>query len=185
MAINSFDLSFDLLMKSAGSPGDGFSFNFGDLNTSTPGDFEEGFPSNGGDVLSVSWDTYTNSGADIAGRGAVYLNGVEVAGLDNTASIVVENTVDSAFQNVEVSWSNSTGLSVNYGGTDVYSDDALALNPNAGDLFAFAARTGGAKQDVFIDNICLSTVPEPAASGIVIGLPALLWVGFVRRRGVG
>ncbi len=175
-AINEFDLTFNSLMKDAdGNPADGFSFNFGDLNLDSPGTFvEEGWTSQGGDVLTVSWDTFDSGSDDIFGRVAVFLNGSEVAGMDNTVNNVVESTLDAPFQEVAISWSEIDGLFVDYAGTSVYANDAVNLTTEAGYRFAFVARTGGFDLDTFIDDVNLTTepVPESASFGVLLALAA-------------
>ena len=164
-AITEFDLTFNSLMKSnpGNGPADGFSFNFGDLDLNDSGVFiEDGWASNGGDVLSVSWDTFDSGSGDIFGRVAVFLNGSEVAGKDNTVNNVVESTLDASFQEVAISWSEIDGLSVDYAGTSVYTNAAVALTTEPGYRFAFGARTGGETQTTQMEDISL-IVAEPAS----------------------
>ncbi|MEM1221639.1 MAG: hypothetical protein AAGH40_02675, partial [Verrucomicrobiota bacterium] len=144
IAITEFNASFDLLIKNDAGDGDpaadGFAFSFGDIDINS-GD-EEGFGSNGGDVLNVNWDTFDNGGGDIFGRVAVNFNGSDLAGLDNTAAIIVETSLTGVSpQSVSIIWSAVNGLSVTYAGINVYSNDAISLSPTAGNRFAFAART--------------------------------------------
>ena len=45
--------------------------------------------------------------------------------------------------------------------------------------FGFSARVGGANQDLFIDNLVITTIPEPSGLAL-LGLGALGF--FLRRR---
>jgi len=161
-AITSFTATFDVLIKDEGGPADGFSFNFGDLNTGSyiGTELEDGYASNGGDVLSVTFDTYDNGADANYNRVGASVNGSEVSGFD-TVPLIVDGQTSDPFRVVSISWDGvGNTLSVSYNGSTVYLDDAVTFSPTSGSIFAFGARTGGSNEDVFIDNLSIVTVPE-------------------------
>jgi|GEM_PF-2187793 len=188
VAVTGFTASFDLLLKSEdGSNADGFSLNFGDIDTGTVTDFEDGFARNDGDMLTLSFDTYDNGSGDVFGRVTAYLNDTEIPGGDTgpNADIHIGSTLDgSNYREVIMSWNTTDGFSVSYGGNSIYSNQAIAFNPEAGSIFGLAGRTGGADQDTFIDNTQIVTVPE-VGSGLLasLALGATALFSLLRRKG--
>lgn len=161
-AITGFTATFDSLVKSVGgNPADGFSFNFGTLPGTLPNGSEEGMTS--GSLLSIGWDTYTGDG----GRGMyVRVNGSVVAS-SAAYYAAVHNDINQAFTGATIVL-DENGLDVTYNGVACWTDlDVSGFTASAGDRFAFAARTGGAHEDLFIDNLNVSTIPEPATMGLV------------------
>ena len=73
----------------------------------------------------------------------------------------------------------NNSVSVYYDNTTVFSNLSTgAFAPAMGDTFAFNAVTGASNQDVFLDNINITTVPEPSAL-VLLGLGS---VSLLRRR---
>jgi hypothetical protein len=179
-AVTSFSVSFDLLFQSTDTTyADGISFNFGQLNSTTQtygsefGMYNTNFT---GDVLSVGWVNYWAGSKRID----VFQNGATVS--SNTTYppfTTVQSSIPGPTVPVTVSWDKGSGLSLTYGGNNVFTNLATpGFTPAAGYKFAFAARTGADTQDTFIDNIQVNTVPEPAAT--LLG--ALGFLGLLRRR---
>ena len=169
--VTGFTATFDTLIKADSTPADGFSFNFGTLG-STPYGGEEGMYAGSGQMLSVCWDTY---GPDIGID--IIVNGSTVS--HSSVSPVVESSIDVAFRAVTIVWDES-GLDVMYGGTSVFSDEVIGFSAGSGAEFAFAARTGDSFEDVFIDNLNITTVPEPASVLLLGSISASML--FIRRR---
>jgi hypothetical protein len=180
--MSGFSASFDLLFKSDIVPADAFSFNVGTFKTtaSSFGNDQGMYDATGvktGSMLSVVWDTYNNGGSD-PNSIELLLNGVRLA--NNTSTIpYVPNTFSSLnYRNVTINWANNL-VNVTYGGTTVFSNISTgSFAPVMGDTFAFNANTGGSTQDAFLDNINITTIPEPSAL-VLLGLGS---VSLLRRR---
>lgn len=175
--VTSFSASFDVLIKDSDTgPADGFSFNFGTLGT-LPAGGEEGMYSSGS-MLSIGWDTYSNGASDPQSI-EVFVNGVSVG--NNTSILpIIASSLSAAFQTVSINW-DANGLDVTYGGQSVFTDlQVSGFTPLSGAQFAFAARTGGSDEDVFIDNVNVNTIPEPASMTLIAAILAVTY--FIRRR---
>lgn len=175
--VTSFSASFDVLIKDDdGGAADGFSFNFGTLGTLPVGG-EEGMYAGSGSMLSIGWDTYNNGGDPNSIE--VFVNGVSVG--NNTSILpIVASSLSAAFQTVSINW-DANGLDVTYGGQSVFTDlQVSGFTPLSGAQFAFAARTGGSDEDVFIDNVNVNTIPEPASVTLIAAIAAAAY--FIRRR---
>ncbi len=179
--LSSFTADFDLLFQSSDAVyADGLSFNFGQLNNTTSAygsEFGMYAPGNTGNVLSVGFMTYVGNTQQIITN----YNGVTV-GANATYPPVVEIRSSGAvpMRHVSISWDETSGLSMIYGGNTVFSNLAIpGFTPEAGYRFAFAARTGADTEDAWIDNLQVQTVPEPSAL-VLSGLAAL--GGIWRRR---
>jgi len=179
-AVTSFSVSFDLLFQSTDeSYADGISFNFGQLNSTTQtygSEFGMFNPDFTGDVLSVGWVNYWAGSKRIE----VFQNGATVGSNTTYPPLTsVQSSIPGPTVPVALSWDQVSGLSLTYGGNNVFTNLATpGFTPAAGYKFAFAARTGADTQDAFIDNIQISTVPEPAA----LLLSALGCLGLLLRR---
>lgn len=185
-AITSFTATFDLLVKNdKGNPADGFSLTFGNLNTGVnyPQAMEQGLLANSGSTLAASFITYDlNSNKGVYARLNTTSVGPNITRTNSKDVYVSTSTAAANFRTVSISWSQADGLSLSYDGTAVYSNVALSFTPQAGYTFGFAARTGALDEDVFIDNINIQTVPEPAAIALVlVGLPGMV-LALRRRR---
>ena len=174
-AITSFTATFDLLVKNdKAEPADGFSLTFGSLNTDPNQDgqeFERGALASSGSALAVTFITWTSSnpnryvGAQLNTTGF----GSNIAPANNVPIYIAPDISADKFRNVTVNYSTTAGLSVSYGGNTVYNNTSIAgFTPQAGYTFGLAARTGGQDEDLFIDNINISTIPEPGVAGLVV-----------------
>ena len=159
-AIDSFTVSFDLLIGGRGSLADGISLTFGKI-ASGDGGGEAGFAVNNG--LVIAWDTYDN-GSDTPSV-EVFADGVSI---DNNA-YNYGSTVNQ-WVPVILNW-DSNGLDITYNGSVLANNLATpGLTPKAGDRFAFSGRTGGATQNTYIDDLSFSTT---TATAILTGGPVI------------
>ena len=177
---SSFSASFDLKFKSQNVSADAFAFNFGTIKTTASSTWaSQGiYDASGvktGPMLSVVWDTY--SGDDPKSI-EVFLNGTRIGNNTTTVPIVPNIWTPGDFKNVTINWTDNL-LNVFYNGQSVFSNLSTgSFAPAMGDTFAFNAVTGGSTQDVFLDNINITTVPEPSAL-VLLGLGS---VSLLRRR---
>jgi hypothetical protein len=191
---SSFSASFDLKFKSDNVAADAFAFNFGTIKTTDSSIWaSQGmYDASGvktGPMLSVVWDTY--SGDDPKSI-EVFLNGARIGNNTSIVPIVPNYWTTGDFKNVTIDWADNL-LSVSYGGQSVFSGLSTgSFAPALNDTFAFNAVTGGSTQDVFLDNINISTVPTPAVTvpetsavpeaSTSLGLLALGAGGLLTRR---
>ncbi len=177
--ITEFTVQFDLTLFCTGTPADGLALSFGNISA-TPADLinpsintgEKGFVTTNG--FAVDIDTYGDGPLIEAKAGglvikSVYLGNASAPG-GNWGAPPVTNTYpfDNVPRRVIIHWEVNTGLDVkitasaaNGGGlVDVMVDTPLpGFVPTVGNVFAFGARTGGATEDVFLDNLSVATVP--------------------------
>ncbi len=150
-----FDVQFDLALVS-GNPADGLSLSFGALPlTDTTGPGEEGYQLPGGMV--ISFDTYINGPAETTRTLDVRIDGNQLVTVNESAfgNYQLNNTT----VHVTVHW-DASGLDVLFGSFTVCNNLAVpGLVPASGDRFAWSARTGGATEDVFLDNVVITTTP--------------------------
>jgi hypothetical protein len=177
---SSFSASFDLKFKSDNFAADAFAFNFGTIKTTTSSTWAnqgiyDASGANTGPMLSVVWDTY--SGDDPRSI-EVFLNGARIANNTTTVPIIPNSWTPGDFKNVTIDWADNK-LNVSYNGQSVFSNlSTESFAPAMGDTFAFNAVTGASTQDAFLDNINITTVPEPSAL-VLLGLGS---VSLLRRR---
>jgi hypothetical protein len=149
--IQSFDVSFKVRMTQNGTeiPADGFSFNFGPIPLGEGGG-PLGFAMREG--LVVGWDTY-NNGNDPPSIETFY-DGISISNAVRTF------TYSTAFVPVTIHWDRTGGLDVSYNGVIVNDLAIPAGFPKSGYQFAFSAYAGGLSQDVYIDDLIITTQPS-------------------------
>ncbi len=152
-----------------GTPADGFSFNFAsDVPDSAFG--EEG----AGTGLTISFDTYDNGGAEAP---AIDL---KVGGntIQTRKFAIADVGTGGNWEDVRVELKNGL-LSLDYKGQSIYKDVALGMPAVSGGRFGFGARTGGANETHWVDNLSIQTFPvtapvisavRPNAKGFVLQL---------------
>ncbi len=170
-SIVGFTATYQMMIKSA-NPADGYSFNFGAIPSAVGGGEDGMYDSGAGPMLSVGWDTHSDTGIDI------FVNGQSVAH-SGTAPTIFGNDDLGNFENVTITYANDR-LAVSYAGSLIFDDiDVSGFTASVGDQFAFAARTGGSTENLWIDNVNVTTVPEPATASLMALVAGL---GFLIRR---
>ena len=163
--VTSFDATFKCQLYNTGDMADGFTFNFGAIpGGSDPGAGESGFSMANG--MYITFDTYPASGGD-GKQIRVYANGI-VIGSAYTGGLFPLNT--TTFNTVVIHW-DANGLDMTYNGAQVFLDRQLpGFIPAQGNSFAFSARTGGVTEDVYIDDVQITTtvLPPITTSDVVI-----------------
>lgn len=151
--LQSFDVTFTARMTQFGAevPADGFSLNFGSIPAGHGGG-PLGFVMPGG--LVIGWDTYNNGGDPPSVE--IFHDGISVANALRTFAYSATTYVP-----VTVHWDSTNGLDVTYNGAVVTDLKLPAGWPGAGYTFAFSAYTGGLSQDVYLDNLTITTVVQP------------------------
>lgn len=143
--IQSFDVTYKLRFFGAG-PADGYSLNFGNLPSDNGGG-EAGFAMQNG--LAIAWDTYNNGSDDPSIE--VFANGISVGNFPQTFSF------DGAYRTVAVHWDDN-GLDITFNGVTICSNlPTPGFAPTPGNRFGFSARTGGASEDCYLDDLQIST----------------------------
>ena len=142
----SFTATFKALIG-GGTGADGMSFNF--ANDLPNGAISEEGAGNG---LIVEFDTYANGAPDTAPSIDVKVGGAEIATM--SAPGLRANT----FVDVIIQLHPDGTLAVIYDGLYAYTNlDVSALGQVSGGRFGFGARTGGATDNHFIDNLGITT----------------------------
>ena len=161
-----FTITFDYeLFDSTGAndPADGFSINYGDAVLGELGSAEEGMNANQAtENVSFEVDTWQNGdteqGVNISGLSG----GVNLGELAFTNGTILDDgqTVSGT---MEISWDPSLGASFKTTGLNTDADfenvEIPDFIPSDDHTFIFSARVGGANQDLFIDNLIISTGP--------------------------
>ncbi|MGI8605467.1 MAG: CotH kinase family protein, partial [Verrucomicrobiales bacterium] len=182
--IRELTMDFDLtLNNTAGArPADGLAMTFGAIPSApasligSPNLGEEGFTAN--NSLAVLFDTYDNGGLeapsiDAKAHGAilraVYQPSWIPAGSVNPAG--GQFPFDGTARHITIHWDSVNGIDVTYNGVAIMTDVPTGgFIPAAGNVAVFTARTGGAFEDVLLDNLVVSTV---AVNPIETGGPVL------------
>ena len=154
-----FTVSLRLLLdRPAGAtPADAFSISFGPQLNGTGG-------ANGHSTaygIVVNFDTYQNSTSDPRSI-EVFSDGRSVGNFLATGLPGGNFTFDQTFRAVELRWDRVNGLSLTYDGIAIFTRlPTPGFTPGPGYSFAFNASTGGLTQDVFIDDLSVTTVAPP------------------------
>lgn len=170
-----FTVSFDITLTDAAGgnpPADGFSFNYGSFGSAA------NYGEEGPLGSSISWivDTWDNGLSDRGIRSKI--NGVNDFVL-NFIPLAPDATVTTS---INLSWNPANGMSLSIpalGGPVFTNRPTPGFIPADTHLFGFGARTGNATELVLIDNIVITTVPEPQTVALTAGLAAL---GLLIRR---
>jgi hypothetical protein len=179
--------SFDLTISAdpaSNEPADGMSLNYGNAALGTLGAAEEGMGTgDASENLSFEIDTWMNldeeQGVNISGNAG----GTDVGQLAFTnGSILADGTTVTG--QVVATWNPTdgatfltTGLLTNAEGA-AFTNVATSFTPSDAFTFIFSGRVGGANETKLIDNLFISTVPEPCGAAL-LGLGAL---GLLLRR---
>lgn len=177
--IGGFTLNFKLLIGGGGSqPADGFSISVGDdIPDSAPG--EEGV----GNGLRVAFDTYDN-GAGEAPAVDIYWGGNVIGHtkFDGVTALTIPPVIDPAtgkpaslqtgtnFVDVAIALNPNGTVDVNYKGIQVFKNLLIPDYSPKSARFAFGARTGGAVENHWVDDISIKTV-APATGGAGVSVP--------------
>ena len=168
--VTEFTVTLRLLMdRTAGAvPADGFNLSFG------PG--LSGVGGAGGHVaaygLVVNFDTYQNATTDPRSI-EVFADANSVGNYLATNFPARDFTYDQTFRTVTLRWDAVNGLDLTYDGIAIFTRlPTPGFIPTVGCNFALNAATGGLMQDVFIDDLAITTVTTPVApvatNGVVI-----------------
>ncbi len=180
--VTEFTVEFDLTLYTGGTPADGFSLTYGNVSTNPADLINGGFYINNGaeegygaaNNFIVSFDTYDNGNNEApaieAKAGGTIIKSIYMGASTSPGGLWNRATNAYPFDNISrhvyVHWEVNTGLDVKITGqsgslVDVMVDTALpGFVPSVGNVFLMAARTGGATEDVFVDNMSIVTVPS-------------------------
>ena len=169
-AVTEFTVTLRLLMDRApgATPADGFNLSFGPSLSGVGG--------GGGHVaaygLVVNFDTYQNATTDP--RSIEVFSDANSVGNFLAANLPGGNfTYDQTFRTVLLHWDAVNGLDLTYDGIAIFTHlPTPDFAPTVGCNFALNAATGGAMQDVFVDDLAITTITSPVApvatGGVVI-----------------
>src|SRR5437899_2855467 len=151
-AVVSFTASFKVLIGGGDrfGYGDGMSFDFApDVPLAADGLAEQGVGSGLRVGMRTTKDsTLPNPAITVSGAGTTFTNFADDLRANTFVDMVVQLNPD-------------TTLSVIYDGVYVLSNVPLGYTPAAGSLFWIGARTGGAHEKHFIDNLKIATRTDP------------------------
>ena len=170
--VSSFVVSFNMLIDSGGAtPADGFSFVFG---TITPGETwnEEGPGTMQG--VTVTWDTYNNTGLtppDDAPSIDIKVNG----GFNNYLyhyHTDITNVMSPTFAKATITLKDNGTLSLSWKGQVIFTNVYLTgFAPAPGYQFGFGARTGGLNENLWINDLSITTAQQGALAAPSISSP--------------
>ena len=181
---NGWTATFDYTITDspgANEPADGFSFNYGGFDASVLGSAEEGMAGEAGvtENLSFEIDTWMNLDAEQGVNIAEKVGGVDTPLGFTNGSILSDGTTVSGV--ATMSWDPVNGASFNTTGlltNAAFANVATTFGADDAHLFGLSGRVGGANQTVLIDNLSITTIPEPSGTAL-LGLSCL---GFLLRR---
>jgi hypothetical protein len=163
-----FTVSLQLLMDRlpGATPADGFNISFGPALSGVGGASGH----NSGYGLVVNFDTFSNSAADPRSI-EIFADGVSVGNFLASNLPGGDFRYDQTFRSVVLHW-DAGGLDLTYDGIAIFTNLPVpGFIPTIGGNFALNAATGGLMQDVFIDDLSITTVtqgPPIATGGVVI-----------------
>jgi hypothetical protein len=175
--------SFDYTMidsVGANPPADGFSFNYGNFAPADLGGAEEGMGAAATENLSFEVDTWMNFDAEQGVNISQKASNVDQNLAFTNGPILSDGVTVSGV--ATMSWNPVNGASFSTTGLETNADFAnVAATFGADDanLFGLSARVGGANQTVLVDNLSITTVPEPTGTAL-FGLASLSLL--LRRR---
>ena len=155
----------------ANEPADGFSFNWGNAALGELGSAEEGMATIGTVTENISFevDTWMNLDAEQGVNIAEKVGGVDSNLAFRNGSILADGTMVTG--TVEISYDptlglsfTTTGLLTNADGPE-FTDIATSFVGDDSYNFIISARVGGANQDLFIDNLVITTLPGTDSDG--------------------
>ena len=161
-----FTITFDYEMfdsVGANDPADGFSINYGDAAMGEQGSAEEGMNANQAtENISFEVDTWRNGDAEQGVNISGLSGGSDLGQLAFTNGVILDDgqTVSGT---MEISYDPSLGASFKTTGLNTDADfenvEIPDFIPSDDHTFIISARVGGANQDLFIDNLVISTGP--------------------------
>ncbi len=165
-AITSFTASFDLLLYTAGGTpaADAFYFQFGNESSNLQDS-----------RLGIGFITFQTNQIQI------WNSGTQIGGSYGTPQVYID-TFSDKFRSTTISWNETDGLSLSYGGSSLATNLSIpGFDPVSGDVFSFYAWNGENAQSVYLDNVAIVAVPEPGsamlASLALLGTAAFFWIG--------
>ena len=166
--VTEFTVTLQLLMDraSGATPADGFNISFGPTLSGVGG--------SGGHIaaygLVVNFDTFQNATNDPRSI-EVFADGNSVGNFLATSLPGGNFTYDQTFRAVTLHWDAVNGLDLTYDGIAIFKKlPTPDFTPTVGCNFAFNAATGGLMQDVFIDDLSVTTVTTPVAPVVTGGV---------------
>jgi hypothetical protein len=169
-AVTEFTVTLRLLLDrtTGATPADGFNISFGPA-LSGPGGATGHLSGYG---LVVNFDTFENSASDLRSI-EVFADGNSVGNFPARNLAGGNFTFDQTFRTVTLRWDAVNGLDLIYDGVAIFTRlPTPGFVPTVGSNFALNAATGGSTQDVFIDDLVVTTGVTPLApivtGGVVI-----------------
>lgn len=167
-------------------PADGLSFNYGEFTLGQLGGAEEGMtdPNTGIPIatnnISFEIDTWQNGSLEQGVNIAQIVSGVDSDISFTNGVILNDGTTVSGL--ATMSWDPVNGASFSTTGLVTNANFVNVPTTFAGSeafLFGLSARVGGANQTTLVDNLVITTIPEPTGSAL-LGLAGL--AALIRRR---
>jgi hypothetical protein len=187
--VTGFTASFDVLVGGGTvPPADGFSFNFGNNIPDAPNAGEDGV----GTGLTVGFDIYDNGGEnppapsiDVRYKGAVigsvHMPYTDIETVDTYAPVVIQLANDGT-------------ITVAYKGNVLFNHLLIpGFGSIAGGRFAIVGRTGGLNENIWVDNLQITTdltpgplriTTAPSAQTVLVGKTATFNVAVNDTNGV-
>ncbi len=187
--IGEFEASFQMLMggNTSADPADGMSFSFG---RNIPDNIFSPAENGAGDGLRLAFDSWDNGGGEAPAieifigdksRAIAHFEGSRR--LVEADEYVIDPDTDEPadlftgdeFVDVNVSLKGGK-LNLEYKGLKIFTNLELDFKPVAGARFAFGARTGGANNNHWIDDVAITTfaIEKPVLSGFQPGEGAVV-----------